>query len=383
MSGQADTSQPRGKKGTGTSLGFASGGKKGTGTSLGFASRGKKGTGTLLRFASLGASPLLGRFRGNRLAWGGVLYLAGITVLTIVLLPFSVSWYDVQDVDVAVRHAPTAGTVVGYDSYQRSLDDNRLGRPVAALGPAVHGAASWWGYDAVGRSLLFRCLLGFLVSLVIGLGAAGLSVTIGVLWGASAALAGGWVDAVLMRIVDVLFGLPYILMVILLKVALERPLVTLLGGQSQSANVVILVVAIGAVSWLTMARVIRGQVLSLREQPFIEAARALGAGPLRIMFRHLLPNLMGPIAVYATLVVPQAILQESFLSFLGIGVQQPIPSLGGLAADGVQAVNTFVGYWWLISFPCALLVTTLLALNFVGDGLRDAFDPKSRVAQLV
>ena len=372
-----------GKKGTGTSLGFASRGKKGTGTSLRFASRGKKGTGTSLRFASLGASPLFGRFRCNRLAWGGVLYLAGITVLTLGLLPFSVSWYDVQDVDVAVRHAPTAGTVVGYDSYHRPLRDSRLGRPLAALGPAVHRAASWWGYDNVGRSLLFRCLLGFLVSAVIGLGAAALSVTIGVLWGASAALAGGWVDAVLMRIVDVLFGLPYILMVILLKVALERPLVGLLGGQSQLANVVILVVAIGAVSWLTMARVIRGQVLSLREQPFIEAARALGAGPLRIMFRHLLPNLMGPIAVYATLVVPQAILQESFLSFLGIGVQQPIPSLGRLAADGVQAVNTFVGYWWLITFPCALLVTTLLALNFVGDGLRDAFDPKSRAAQLV
>jgi ABC-type dipeptide/oligopeptide/nickel transport system permease subunit len=172
-------------------------------------------------------------------------------------------------------------------------------------------------------------------------------------------------------------------MVILLKIALERPLVALLGGRSQLANVVILVVAIGAVSWLTMARVIRGQVLSLREQPFVEAARAIGAGRVRLLFRHLLPNLVGPIAVYATLVVPQAILQESFLSFLGIGVQQPVPSLGRLAADGVQAVNTFVGYWWLITFPCGLLVTTLLALNFIGDGLRDAFDPKSRAAQLV
>lgn len=247
----------------------------------------------------------------------------------------------------------------------------------------MHRLASWWGYDNLGRSVLFRCLLGLVVSLAIGLGAALMSVTIGVLWGAIAAMAGGRVDAVMMRIVDVLFGLPYILMVILLKIALEGPLLGLLAGRTQLANLVLLAVAIGAVSWLTMARVIRGQVLSLREQPFIEAARAIGAGRLRILFHHLLPNLVGPIAVYATLVVPQAILQESFLSFLGIGVQQPVPSLGRLAADGVQAVNTFVGYWWLITFPCLLLVTTLLALNFIGDGLRDAFDPKSQATQLV
>lgn len=132
-----------------------------------------------------------------------------------------------------------------------------------------------------------------------------------------------------------------------------------------------------------MARVIRGQVLSLRERAFVEAARACGAGPLRVFVRHLLPNLVGPIVVYSTLVIPQAIMQESFLSFLGIGVQQPIPSLGRLAADGVEAVNTFVGFWWLIVFPCGILVLTLLALNFVGDGLRDALDPQSRASPMI
>jgi len=141
--------------------------------------------------------------------------------------------------------------------------------------------------------------------------------------------------------------------------------------------VVILFVAIGSVSWLTMARVIRGQVLSLREMPFVEAAWAAGVGPMRILIRHLLPNLVGPIVVYATLTVPQAILQESFLSFLGIGVAPPIPTWGSLAAEGVAAINTVVSFWWMLLYPCLFLGLTLLALNFVGDGLRDAFDPKT------
>jgi len=130
-----------------------------------------------------------------------------------------------------------------------------------------------------------------------------------------------------------------------------------------------------------MARVVRGQVLSLKSQPFIEAARAAGAGQTRILLRHIAPHLVGPMTVYATLVVPQAILQESFLSYLGIGIRQPLPSLGRLAADGVQAVNTFVSFWWLLVVPCAALVITLLALNFIGDGLREAFDPKASAGQ--
>jgi oligopeptide transport system permease protein len=137
-----------------------------------------------------------------------------------------------------------------------------------------------------------------------------------------------------------------------------------------------LLIAIGGVSWLTMARVIRGQVLSLKQQPFIEAARALGLSTPRIFFRHLLPNLVGPIIVYATLTVPQAILQESFLSFLGIGVKPPLPSWGNLAAEGLVELNPYQSNWWLLLFPCLLLAITLLSLNFLGEGLRDALDPK-------
>jgi len=323
------------------------------------------------------------RFRSNRWAWTGGIYAVVVTLVIVLALPFSLSWFDVQDVAGAVRHQPTFYQVVDYALGEPALRDHPLGRYFVWAGPAVHHLAAWWGYDQVGRSLLFRCLLGFVVSLAVGLGAALMAMTIGVGWGATAALAGGKLDLIMMRIVDILYGLPYILMVILLRVALEAPLVGLFGGHGQLANVALLIIAVGAVSWLTMARVIRGQVLSLRERPFIEAARATGAGGFYILSRHLLPNLVGPIVVHATLVIPQAVLQESFLSFLGIGVQPPIPSLGCLAADGLEAVNTFVGYWWLIVFPCLLLVATLLALNFLGDGLRDAFDPKSRAAQLV
>ena len=323
------------------------------------------------------------RFRSNRAARISGWFLAGGVVLLVATLPFSWAWFNVQDVQHAIRAAPTAGQVVTYAVYEQPLRDHSAGRYVAAAGPVMHKAAAWFGYDNVGRSLLYRCLFGWLVSLSIGLAAAGLAVTIGVVWGTTAAMAGGRVDLVMMRIVDMLFGLPYILLVIVLKTGLEIPLTRLFGDRAQAANVVILFLAIGGVSWLTMARVIRGQVLSLREQPFIEAARAGGIGRFRILWRNLLPNLIGPIVVYATLAVPQAILQESFLSFLGIGVQAPIPSLGRLAADGVAAVNTFVGFWWLITFPCLILVLTLLALNFLGDGLRDALDPKSSAATMV
>ncbi len=231
------------------------------------------------------------------------------------------------------------------------------------------------GFDNLGRDVLQRCLFGGVISLAVGIGAALVSVSVGVLWGAVSALAGGRVDNAMMRLVDILYGLPYILLVILMKVAFEGRLIGLIGDK-QVANVVILFLAIGSVSWLTMARVIRGQVLSLREMPFVEAARAAGVGPLGILGRHLLPNLVGPIVVYATLTIPQAILQESFLSFLGIGVAAPIPTWGSLAAGGVAAINTVVSFWWMLLYPCLFLGATLLALNFVGDGLRDAFDPK-------
>jgi oligopeptide transport system permease protein len=233
-----------------------------------------------------------------------------------------------------------------------------------------------FGTDLLGRSLAARCMFGGAVSLAVGLSAALMSVGVGVTWGAVAGLAGGRTDAVMMRIVDVLFGLPYILLVILLKVALDGVLKLRLGMPGGAADVVILLLAIGGVSWLTMARVIRGQVLSLRNQPFVEAARALGLPRWRIGLVHILPNLAGPILVYATLTVPQAILQESFLSFLGIGIQPPMPSWGTLAAEGVTAINNVQSFWWQLVFPCSLLSATLLCLNFIGDGLRDAFDPR-------
>jgi len=258
-------------------------------------------------------------------------------------------------------------------------------------GPVYRQLRSLWprfllGSDQIGRSLLLRVLTGGGISLVIGISAAMISVGIGTLYGALAGYAGGWVDSVLMRIVDVLYGLPYILLVVLIAVAVDgytedritRSGVELSAAARTRIDVITLLFAISAVSWLTLARVVRGQVLSLKNQPFVEAARAMGAHPVRIFARHLLPNLVGPIVVYATLAVPQAILQESFLSFLGIGIKPPLPSWGNLAADGLSELNGYRSNWWLLLFPCLLLGVTLLALNFVGEGLREAFDPKSK-----
>lgn len=279
------------------------------------------------------------------------------------------------------------------------------------------------GSDALGRSLATRLLAGGTISLSVGLAAAFISVLIGTLYGAAAGYAGGRTDAFMMRIVDVLYGLPYLLLVVLIAVAadgaidrwqrqaieraaeqrsawveaqlaaLDAPSAEdrerlgneamarfgtgeLSGPQRTRIDVIALLVAIGGVSWLTMARVIRGQVLSLKAQPFVESARAIGAPVHWIFLRHLLPNLLGPIIVYATLTVPQAILQESFLSFLGIGIKPPLPSWGNLAAEGLSELNRHRSHWWLLFFPCLLLGTTLLALNFVGEGLREAFDPR-------
>ncbi len=245
-----------------------------------------------------------------------------------------------------------------------------------------HWQRSLLGTDELGRSLLTRALLGGAISLGIGIAAAGISVFIGTVYGVIAGASGGRVDEVMMRIVDIIYGLPYILLVVLLAVAVDglvsRHAADWELSQTQRLwiDLATLFIAIGGVSWLTMARVIRGQVLSLKNQPFMEAARAIGVPLHRQFLLHLLPNLLGPIIVYATLTVPQAILQESFLSFLGIGVKPPLPSWGNLAADGLDQVNKHGSDWWLLLFPSLLLGVTLLALNFVGEGLREAFDPK-------
>ncbi len=261
--------------------------------------------------------------------------------------------------------------------------------PNSNAAPATGGLAGLFGWDLQARSMLSRVLLGGVVSLTVGLCAALISVILGVSVGLVAGYAGGRVDQALMRFVDVMYGLPYILLVILFKVALQSPLETLFDwsglfrSPASAASLAVMFLAIGLVSWLTMARVVRGQVLSLREMPFVEAAQAGGVSRFGIFRRHLLPNLVGPIMVYATLTVPQAILQESFLSFLGIGVVPPLPSWGSLAADGLEpAFNVFRSYWWQLVFPCAALAITLLSLNFLGDGLRDLFDPKREGAKL-
>ncbi|HET6251132.1 MAG TPA: ABC transporter permease [Tepidisphaeraceae bacterium] len=254
-----------------------------------------------------------------------------------------------------------------YDSQHSDL---------ARLGPSTTSGWRWLGTDPLGRSLLSRCLFGGLISLTIGIAAASISVVLGVSVGLFAGYRGGWVDSLLMRSVDVLYGLPYILIIVLLKIALE-PALMKTHLSPATVNLMVLFLAIGLVSWLTMARVIRGQVLSLRAQPFIESCRASGLTSWRIFTRHLLPNLVGPITVYATLTVPQAILEESFLSFLGIGIQAPMPTWGSLASDGLMpALNPIHHLWYMLVIPCALLCITLLSLNFLGDGLRDVFDPK-------
>jgi oligopeptide transport system permease protein len=347
------------------------------------------------------------------------------------------SWwgYDEQDISRSIAAVDTATLQAIADKNGVSIEQVREAES-GELAQAVNSEwpRFWLGSDLLGRSLGIRLLAGGGISLGIGIAAAFISVGIGTIYGAIAAYMGGKVDMVMMRIVDVLYGLPYILLVVLLAVAsdslieeyisrsrakehwMQAQTVQVLRESGVEASksdarvylseneefregfyiqatakyparsvstsgraaldVLTLLIAIGGVSWLTMARVIRGQVLSLKNQQFVEAARAVGASGRRVFVRHLLPNLIGPIVVYATLAVPQAILQESFLSFLGIGVKPPLPSWGNLAAEGLSELNTYRSHWWLLFFPCLLLGLTLLAMNFVGEGLREAFDPK-------
>jgi len=244
-------------------------------------------------------------------------------------------------------------------------------------------ARHWFGTDVHGRDLLSRARYGAQVSLLVGIVGAGVSLVIGVLWGAIAGYAGGRVDSVMMRFVDVLYSLPSIIFVIVLITTLEGVSKNWLAGigaprLGNSTRLLFLFVGLGAVSWLTMARIVRGQVLSLRQRAFVEASRALGAGPIRILARHIIPNTLGIVIVYLTLTVPAIILYESFLSYLGLGIQPPMASWGSLIAEGADQMNSIRIYWWLIAFPGGLLVTTLLALNFLGDGLRDAWDVRGR-----
>jgi len=226
-------------------------------------------------------------------------------------------------------------------------------------GPNDH----WLGTDRLGRDLYVRTLFGVQISLQIGLLATLVSLCIGVTWGATAGYLGGRIDDLMMRFVDILYALPYIFIVIILSTMFER------------GNIYVLFLAIGAVGWLTMARIVRGQTLSIKRKEFIEAALASGVGTPSILMRHIVPNVIGPVIIYATLTIPQMILFESFLSFLGLGVQEPQASLGSLINEGAQEMESAV---WMLLVPASFLVTLLTCFNFLGDGLRDALDPRDR-----
>jgi oligopeptide transport system permease protein len=270
------------------------------------------------------------RLLRNKAAVGGMIVLAILVVAALIgphLTPFTYDAINKQDVWVAPL---TSGHLLGTDS--------------------------------LGRDLLARLLMGLRVSLAIGLVATAVSLLIGVAWGAVAGFVGGRLDEAMMRIVDVLYSLPFIFFVILLMVTF-------------GSNIVLIFIAIGAVEWLTMSRIVRGQTLSLKHKEFVEAARAAGLGQGGIIARHIIPNLLGPVVVYVTLTIPAVILAESFLSFLGLGVQPPMASLGTLIANGAQDMELAP---WLLVFPSLVMVVTLLSFNFIGDGLRDAIDPKDR-----
>lgn len=229
------------------------------------------------------------------------------------------------------------------------------------LGATAPSLQHWLGTDVFGRDMLTRIMYGGRVSLMVGFVATGVALVIGILWGAVAGFYGGRIDALMMRIVDILYALPFMIFIVLLMVVFGR-------------NILLLFLAIGAVEWLTMARIVRGQVMSLRHQEFVEAANSLGLSQWTIIRRHIIPNTLGPVIVYTTLTIPSVMLLEAFLSFLGLGIQPPESSWGLLISYGVETMEE---YPWLLVFPGIALSLTLFALNFLGDGLRDALDPRT------
>ena len=277
---------------------------------------------------SLWSDALL-RLRRNRAAVTAAVIL-GFMMIVVIVGP----WFSPYDYD--------------YTDWDRIL-----------IGPDL-ASGHVFGTDGIGRDIFVRTLYGGRISLLVGVVATLVSLLIGIAYGATAGYFGGRVDHVMMRIVDILYAMPFMFFVILLMVMFGR-------------NILLIFVAIGAINWLDMARIVRGQTLSLKRKEFVEAAEALGVRPFRIIRRHIVPNLLGVVAVYVTLTIPQVILVESFLSFLGLGVQEPMTSWGALVNEGAQEMENAP---WTLVFPAVFLAMTLYCLNFLGDGLRDALDPK-------
>ena len=269
----------------------------------------------------------------RRLIQNRAAMIGGITILVLIVLAVLAPW------------------IAPYSYSYQNLD----------IGASAPSAEYLLGTDVLGRDLLSRLLYGARISLLVGFVATGVALVIGVSWGIVAGYFGGRVDSVMMRIVDVLYGLPFIIFIILLMVIFGR-------------NIWLLFAAIGAVEWLTMARIVRAQVIGLKNQEFVQAAQVMGVSNFSMFRRHILPNILGPIAVYATLTIPQVMLLEAFLSFLGLGIQPPMSSWGTLIRYGVESMEE---HYWLLIYPGLTFTITLFALNFFGDGLRDALDPKT------
>ncbi len=305
---------------------------------------------------------------------------------------------EIAPLKAAYKSAAPEEADAAFDALYRKYAEvnDTIQSPYRQAGFAELGAVSRWmvrvrysvfgawqinsicGRDVLGRDILSRIFWGARISMLVGLVAALVSLVIGVSYGAFAGYVGGRVDNAMMRVVDVLYSIPFILVVIFLITILNEDTIARRLAYYGISKISVFFLVVGAIYWLTMARVVRGQVISLKTEPFIEAARSLGAGRTRIIVRHLLPNLFSIVLVYLTLTVPRVILFESFLSYLGLGVEPPNVSWGLLAKEGIDALNPVQKMWWLVLFPSLALGATLLALNFLGDGLRDALDPRMK-----